>query len=280
MKVSSRYCIIIITHKRPRAQHTLSLLERHGVTSPIYLLVDDADPTLPEYQELYGERVVIFSKPATRFDKGDNLPGDNTAAWPCNAAFDVASQLGYNYFVLLGDDYVQARIYHAVGGEVRRLRMVGLQSLMDASMSLYEQQQSLTALCWAQGADWIGGSPTARIIRRKAMNWFFLSVSRRFEFPGRLNEDVNAYVLHGRQGRLFLTLIPFVIEQVRTQLQPGGVTDAYLQFGTYRKSFYTLLYAPSCTRIGRLHGDVEPRIHHLISWRHAAPKVISSRYRR
>ena len=51
------------------------------------------------------------------------------------------------------------------------------------------------------------------------------------------------------------------------------MTDIYLDSGTYVKSFYTIMYAPSCTKI-RPMGSVYRRLHHSINWNNAVPKVI------
>ena len=57
------------------------------------------------------------------------------------------------------------------------------------------------------------------------------------------------------------------------------MTDVYLDSGTYVKSFYTVMMAPSCVEIRRL-GPVNQRYHHSISWDHAVPKILNERYRK
>ena len=53
----------------------------------------------------------------------------------------------------------------------------------------------------------------------------------------------------------------------------GGMSDAYLDSGTFVKSFYTVMYAPSCSIVSPM-GAVNPRLHHKITWRHAVPKIL------
>jgi len=55
------FCIFILTHKRPDNQITLETLRRGNYSGKVYLVVDDLDPTLPEYQRLYGDKVLTFS---------------------------------------------------------------------------------------------------------------------------------------------------------------------------------------------------------------------------
>lgn len=97
-------------------------------------------------------------------------------------------------------------------------------------------------------------------------------------FAGRINEDVNTYVLQGHRGDLFLTFFYTIIQQETTQQNSGGMTELYLDSGTYLKSFYTVMYAPSCVKIaemGKLH-----RLHHLIHWDHAVPCILHERFRK
>ena len=51
----------ILTYKRPRRVYTYQALRRSGYTGPIYLVVDDKDPTLDEYLECFGsDKILIF----------------------------------------------------------------------------------------------------------------------------------------------------------------------------------------------------------------------------
>ena len=48
---------------------------------------------------------------------------------------------------------------------------------------------------------------------RKAMNSFICSVDRPFQFVGRINEDVNTYVLLGSRG-VFLSILQIGLDQL------------------------------------------------------------------
>lgn len=112
------------------------------------------------------------------------------------------------------------------------------------------------------------------------MNSFFFDVKRRVYFYGRLNEDVNMYTYEGRRGRLFLTILGAFLNQGNTQQNEWGLTDAYLNLGTYVKSFYSILYCPSAVKISILRGNRYNRIHHRVSWDNAAPKILREEYRK
>ena len=70
-----------------------------------------------------------------------------------------------------------------------------------------------------------------------------------------------------------------MVDQKTTQATKGGNTEAYLEYGTYIKSFYSILACPSCIKVGTL-GLSNIRFHHIVDWEHCVPKIISSRFKK
>jgi hypothetical protein len=142
------------------------------------------------------------------------------------------------------------------------------------------------SIAMAQTGDFAGGAQcvgkAAHIWTRpsrKCMNSFICSTERPFQFFGRINEDVNTYVCTGGRGGLFLTTGAVALQQHQTQTNAGGMTDLYLDHGTYVKSFYSVIYSPSAAKIAVLR-STHPRIHHLIRWRNAVPRILSEAHRK
>ena len=127
------------------------------------------------------------------------------------------------------------------------------------------------------------GGPSSTVFRkrcsRKAMNCFFCTTKRPFKFLGRVNEDVNTYTYLGTKGELMFTVRDVVMEQERTQQSSGGMTEMYLDEGTFIKSFYTVMYCPSCVKISKM-GVSDNRIHHKVLWKYCTPKIISGKYKK
>jgi hypothetical protein len=105
------------------------------------------------------------------------------------------------------------------------------------------------------------------------MNLYFFDVERPVEFMGTINEDLTASVAEGMVGRVVLTTPLVTIEQKATQSNAGGLTEIYLDLGTYVKSFYSVMYAPSAVKVSSMGGSSK-RLHHLVSWKHAAARII------
>lgn len=284
-----KFAAFILTHGRADNVTTYDMLRKHGYTGKIYLLVDDEDAQVSEYKKRYGDQVVVFSKQDAidMTDSGDNFGKRNSVVYARNYSFKVAEQLGLEYFLQLDDDYKQFRYTFDNDRQyiTKNININNLDVVLDAMLEFYVQSGALT-LAMSQGGDFIGGegSNVAKQhvkgkFSRKAMNAFFMSVDRPFKFMGRINEDVNAYTEIARRGGLFITAPRIRLEQGQTQANSGGLTDIYLDLGTYVKSFYSVMYAPSCVKIAEM-GVHSRRLHHMVKWKHVCPMIISDEHKK
>lgn len=281
---TDNFAVFILTHGRPDKVITYRSLRKQGYTGPIYLLVDDEDKTLPAYQEQYGQEVIIFSKEdiASRYDEGDNFQDRRAVFYARNASFEIAKELGLDFFLQLDDDYTLFVHKFTEDLVFREKPILDLDRVFGAILEYYKSIPALT-IAMAQNGDFFGGSNSLHAhklgIKRKAMNTFFCSTHRPFSFMGRINEDVNTYVTLGNRGALIFTIFSVSIIQESTQQSSGGMTELYQSQGTYVKSFYTVMYAPSCVKISEI-GQSYRRIHHRIKWSNAVPKIIGEEHRK
>jgi len=281
------FCAFILTNGRPNTIITPRALELHGYTGKVFIVIDDEDETGEEYKKIYGDNVLVFSKNevAKYTDELDNFKDRRSAVWARNACWDLARQMGYRFFVLLDDDYTHF-LYKRLGKghknsitsekEYHAWKMGNLDAVFESLIELVEITP-ITTIAFSQGGEHIGGNPLKRRFKRKAMNSFFCDVEKPFLFKGRFNDDVNTYVSLGCTGALFFTDWEIVLVQLLTQSNSGGMTEAYQKSGTYVKSFYTVIVAPSCTTINFLVGGTSKRLHHKINWNKAVPKILSER---
>jgi len=274
------FCVFILTHGRPNNLITLDSLNRQGYTGKYYIVIDDEDKTADEYYRLYGDKVLMFSKEemAKTFDEGDNFNDRRCIIYARNACFKLAEKVGCKYFIQLDDDYTSFLYrFHNKQGSLTGRMTRDLDKCFSLMLEFYKSTDVLT-VAMSQGGDWIGGAsnPLAKTwYKRKAMNSFICSTDRPFKFYGRINEDVNFYTNEGRKGKLILTLGALQLNQKQTQSNAGGMTDIYLDKGTYFKSFYSVMYSPSCVKIGLMGNHSETmRMHHKVTWNNTAPKIL------
>jgi hypothetical protein len=283
------FCAMILSHGRPDRVLTLNTMRRAGYTGRIYIVIDDEDETAPEYRRLHGDAVLQFSKSevAKTFDIGDSIPNRRSVVYARNASFDLAESVGCRYFMQLDDDYGAFYIRNGPDGRYGHWRIgKTLDRLIEAMLEFFEATPILS-IAMSQGGDHIGGGAGGgkppRLLR-KAMNTFLCSVDRRFPFFGRMNDDVNTVVNTGSRGGLFFTAMQAMIVQGATQHNSGGLTELYLEMGTYVKTFYSVLWNPSSVKVSTLsdHRGVRDnaRIHHAIDWRRTVPCIIRQEHRR
>jgi len=247
-------------------------------------MIDDEDKQADEYKKLYGNQVIVFNKQKAidYTDSGDNFQKRNSVVYARNWNFVVAKQMGIDYFLQLDDDYKAFfNTFDNQGNYITTRRNLNNLDAVCQAMVDFLIETNADCVCMSQGGDFIGG-PGSKISKlakqgkfaRKAMNAFFMNTAKPFKFMGRINEDVNAYVALGNTGKLFITVPRIRLEQIQTQANSGGLTDIYLDLGTYVKSFYSVMYAPSCVKIAEM-GVTSRRLHHMVKWKHAVPEIVS-----
>lgn len=147
----------------------------------------------------------------------------------------------------------------------------------------------LTSICMAQSGDYIGGANSTMAknqFHRKGMNSWIIDVERAFSFSGTMNDDVNAYTKLSTTGTLFLTTGVIALNQAVTQTAASGNSDMYKEFGTYTKSFYSVMGCPSAVKIGTIQNSGERiktdlfRVHHHVTWNNVAPKILSEKHKK
>jgi hypothetical protein len=282
--VLNDFAVFILTHGRPDNVVTYDTLKKHGYTGRVYLVIDDEDDTEDQYRERYGDKVIQFSKREIEktFDTGDNFTNKRgVIIYARNACFEIARNLGVKYFCELDDDYTSFTFRFGADNTFSSANVLSLDAIFSAMLDFYiSLGDRCKTIAMAQGGDYIGGGAgsygKAIKLTRKAMNSFICSVDRPFTFVGRINEDVNTYVRRGYEGDLFLTINQICLHQKQTQSNKGGMTETYLESGTYLKSFYSVMYHPAAVHIG-LMGNKNKRLHHNIEWNAVAPKIIKER---
>lgn len=280
------FCVFILTHGRADNVKTFQALKAHKYSGPVILVVDDEDKQVDEYILNFGrENVEIFNKDeaAKKFDRGDNFGKKGAIIYARNECFEIARKRGYRYFIELDDDYTSFTFRFDDKLNYVETKIGNVEEIWRIMLDYFKSAERITTIAMAQGGDFIGGgvSSLGRCVpKRKAMNSFICDTERQFEFVGTINEDVNTYTSCGRKGDIFLTVPLVCLHQMATQKNKGGMTELYLDSGTYIKSFYSVIYTPSAVKVAVMGGDAEKRLHHSVSWDKCAVKILPEKFRK
>ena len=278
------FAVFILTHGRADTVFTKKTLDGHGYTGKIYYIVDSEDDQVEKYKANFGaENVIVFDKQKAvdRTDTMDSFNEHRAIVYARNECFRIAKKLGLTYFLELDDDYTGVEYRYIYGGKLKGTRQKDLDSVFDWMIDFLDASGAKT-VALAQGGDFVGGADGGNFGKgctRKAMNSFFFRTDNPVEFRGTMNEDVVTYTTEGSRGNLFLTYTKTMIKQAPTQSIKGGMSEAYLDGGTYLKSFYAVMSMPSAVKVGLMTSG-HSRIHHRVKWDHCVPKIVSEKWRR
>jgi hypothetical protein len=281
------YAILIPTYKRPDNVITLKTLKEANYKGKVYLIVGDDDETLDKYKKIYGDMVIEFSKQKIRpyIDMLDNFKKTKAVVYARNVMFSIAKNLGLDYFCVLDDDYDRfklRRVFKTNKKDILRdFKLLDVSGVIEKSFEYLHNTPSLDCFAWSQSGDFIGGADTFEKIngKRKIMNAFFFKTNTPIRFMGSINEDLNSSVYEGQRGKVFFTIHDVSINQKDTQQNSGGLTDIYLDMGTYVKSFYSVIVAPNCVKVSAM-GNNDLRLHHRVNWNLACPKIIREKHKK
>lgn len=280
------FAVFILSHGRPNNVKTIKTLENSNYKGKYYIIVDNEDKTIEQYKENFGDKVIVFNKQEIsddkRFDKFDNNNNKKVIYFARNACFDIAKELGLKYFIQFDDDYTSFQFRYEEGDKLKHLKMNNIGEVFNLMIDFLNSSPKILTICFSQGGDFIGGRDSGvwkKQLVRKAMNSFLCSTDKVFNFKGRINEDVNTYTLLGNQGELFFTIANLSLEQTPTQSNEGGMTDIYLDSGTYVKSFYSIICSPQAVKIA-LMGNRFMRMHHKVDWKYCSPKILDEKYKK
>ncbi len=277
------FAVCILTFGRSEKVYTYNTLRRQGYTGRIFLFCSIDDEQLPEYQKKYGNEVVVFDKKdiVKRMDIMDNLDEWRCGVFARNAMMEMAPTLGIRYMCQIDDDMTAIYWSKDSQGNVSRTKVSDLDSIFCSVIKYYKKSGAM-AISFSQGGDLLGGSAnpvfTQNKVRHKTMNTWFVSTDRPLVWNGRMNDDILTSTIGNYRGQLFICLPNLYIVQTVTQQDSGGMTELYQAFGTYAKSMYLFIAAPSAIHVTFL--SVMKRVHHKLVNKYSFVRVIREEFKK
>lgn len=276
--------LLILSHGRAGDVTTLKTILNCGYTGRWYIVIDNEDEQAEDYYKAYGyDHVVMFDKykKSLEIDTCDIPRKRNAVIYARESCFEIANNLGLKYFLELDDDYYEFSSRYEKEGRLSSCYVKDMDSIIEACIDFLDESKA-HCVAFSQMGDFIGGLGSTMFrekITRKAMNAFLCTTERPFNFIGRMNDDVNTYILEGSRGKLFFTISDVSLNQFDTQKKKGGLSDMYEEFGTYVKSFFSVMTNPSCVKVGEI-GQLHKRLHHSVNWANAVPCIVRKEYKK
>ncbi len=278
------FAVFIISHKRADRVQTYHALRTAGYTGQIYVVVDDEDPQLDKYKELYSKELIIFAK-NDYISKVDTIIRTNQKSSPIYARCFVeytAKEYKLDAFMMIDDDMPTFRYRWVDGDKARSLSMkIG----MDDVLRLYAQyiiDNNIAVTSFVHTMFYVAGvhGLDRRITEQRELNGVFIRNTKfNVDWVGIMRHDMIANLLTAKRGYIWWAL-PFVVFETlpmnEVGVNEGGMKETYDMLNHYRRSFLGVIASPNCCKIGCANG----RIKISCDWSKVYPKIISGRYKR
>lgn len=251
-KYADDFAVFILTHGRPDTIHTLDTLKRGNYTGKWYLVIDNEDKQAERYYERYGkERVIMFDKLAISktFDTADLSQERRAIVYARNAVFQLAKDMGYDYFAMVDDDVTGLSFRYEKDG-----KLVGkpVKDFDKVSSVILETMDNTGTDYFSFGTDknYIGGAANSQYQRKiidKVYNFIFCRTDQEHFYKGIMNEDEIHNILSMSVGKLVKssTAIQISMKPVGRD-SVGGNAETYEENGyySYVRNFYPVIAFP------------------------------------
>ena len=154
--------------------------------------------------------------------------------------------MGYKFHLQLDDDIHGFQIRYVDGDALKCKNIRNMDVIFDA-MCDYMESTPITSLSFSIPAYHVGGQNNRAWKQQmipRTMTTFLMREDDIQYFHMRMNDDITTSALNGMRGKLYYTYMPLMLSVDGTQKQAGGMTEIYVDNGTYRKSFYTVMCLP------------------------------------
>lgn len=243
----------IISHGRPNEQLTYKLLCSDGVEiDDIFIVCDDLDTTLPEYIQNYGDRVIVFDKQRymDSCDSGVQSPTGLHAVYARNAAYDLALEKGYDFFVIADDDIDSITYRYPDGDKLRSKNVHDVKNCFIALSEYMQTSDKIYCIGIAPHIAFMGGVKAPIVsegMKRVVFNIGLYRAGKRIRYASECQEDLAASILYNQQGKLMFScglLQQSAIVEGRNK-EGGGIEGHYDKSNDYYRHFGTLIYVPA-----------------------------------
>lgn len=272
------FAVLILTHGRAHEQKTYETLKKAGYSGKIYLVCDNLDTQLPEYQKIYGEQVIVFDKEAYR-DKTDtfsNRKEMNAVVYARNAAFDIAKKLKLTFFCVCDDDIKSLYVRWIDGKQLMKTKLTDMDHVFTYICTYLEKSKAFALSICEEGAYFGGVKGIVKNGIYPIMSHFIVyGTNNRWNYRSSVYEDAVANIDIKKSGLVGFATTLLSMTVPKTGSNRGGMSDTYKGGNDYYSAFHVIIAHPDCSIV-----DYRRKIHQRVNWIACTPKILSDRWKK
>lgn len=285
-----KYALFITSHKNPSVCRTLDTLKGLNYNGEYYIVIDDEDPLIEQYQEIYKDKLLVFNKRFYMITTDSGHDSEHTPSacvlYARNFIEDVSKKLGLDAFIMCDDDILNF-VFRPVDEDNKKILRTQIKDINEVINAYFEFLLENDLCCIGFGtpnfyfSGYEGFISGGYLTRRSVSNFFFRNVKRDIKWNMPM-EDFNTAIKYGVIGHLFLSPAFVEVEVAPQHTQKGGESREggmalyYANSSSFTRAFYSTMIGPSYCLPKLWKGKYIPQM----SKDNAYPKIISSKYNR
>lgn len=273
------FAVFIVTHGRANQQKTLKTIRKCGYTGKIYLIIDDMDEQQEEYEKLYGDMVVKFSKEKTapQVDTMNNRIEYKSAVYARYECYHIAEQLGLRFALVCDDDISGISFRIIKGQKLKSFTVKNLDIVLEDMCSIMESEP-MAIFGFAQSGAFIGGITDKYLhgCHRRVSQAMMIDTKTPVMPRGLVFEDALMAMDAGMQGKIAMSTMLVQVSSPQMGMNSGGMHDYYQKASFYAPCFYSVIAHPDKVRIISSKDGMKLRFNNKA----LAPMIISDRWKK
>lgn len=253
MRKTNKIGYFVISHGRPSKQLTYDLFINNGVNpDDVYIICDNLDKTLQGYVDKYNDKIIIFDKNEyiDKCDGGVQKPTGLHSMYPRNAAYDIALEKGYEFFVIADDDIDSITYRYADGDKLRSKNIQNVGACFEVLADFMQTSDNIYCIGIAPHISFMGGVKAPIVnegIKRVAFNIGLYRAGKRVQYTSECQEDLAASILYNQRGKMIFScgLLQQSAIVKGENKEGGGIEGHYDKSNDYYRHFGTLIYVPA-----------------------------------
>ena len=274
------YAVFILSYKRPTDQKTLKYILDAGYSGVWYIVVDDSDPTIEQYKNLYGsDHILIFNKlEMSKITDTPVYPLElNFAVYARNAIEQFAVKLNYSAFIMLDDDIKGFSLRYVEDNKLKNRGLVhNIDEVFNYIIDYILESDIACASSSYNNIYWTGveglKENLLKDMLRTPIEAYFRNTKFKVNWLNLMGEDLVTGIKYGRDGQVWIMLpiLQVVMPPCLKMTTEGGHTDTYRKYSPLGLNIFFKIWTPNCFNVS-LHGD---NWYHSIKKDFAVPKIV------